>query len=439
MRDNAWTLAARLLDKTLSRGGYSNIVLNAALDNTALPPAEKKLCTALYYGVIERLLTIDHALSGYLKKPLKKLDTPVLQTLRCGMYALLFMDKTPDSAAVNSAVGAVSALGFTSAKGMVNAVLRSFLRDGKKTVLPQDETAALSIKYSVPLWLVKKWKSEYPDELTSLLESTVSAPPLTIRWNPLHPDAEAFFADNGINAQPLALDGAYNIMDAGAIRSVAGYDEGCFHVQDFSSQLCCAALDPQPDETVFDMCSAPGGKAFTIAGMMKNSGRVLAFDLYEKRTGLIKSGAERLGFTCIEARTGDSTVYDPANGQADRVLCDAVCGGLGVIRRKPEIKYKSPDSFDELPQMQYSLLLCASRYVREGGVLVYSTCTLSRAENDSVAKRFLDENPDFCGESFLEELGAPFGGYCATVFPARFGGDGFFIAKFRKKSGGKDV
>lgn len=430
MRDNAWTLAARLLDKTFSKGGYSNIILNTALDAGNLVVHEKKRCTAMYYGAAERLLTLDHVLAGYSKKPLEKLDSLVLQVLRCGLYALLYMDGISDSAAVNEAVSAVSKLGYTSAKPMVNAVLRAFLRDGGKIAYPEDPDAALSVRYSVPLWLVGKWRAEYPEAYEGLLADTVSASPLTVRWNPMHGDASDFFESHAVSAQALPIPGAYNL--SGAVREIAGYAEGRFHVQDLSSQMCCMALAPEEGETIFDMCSAPGGKAFTIAGMMRNKGRVVAFDLHEQRTALIKSGADRLGFSCIEARTADSTVFDPSLGQADRVLCDAVCGGLGVIRRKPEIKYKQSLDFSGLPAIQYSLLKCASKYVKPGGVLLYSTCTLSRAENDEVAEKFLSENPDFSGESFLEEFGNPFGGYSATLFPSHFGGDGFFIAKFRR-------
>lgn len=432
MRDNAWTLAARILDRTLSKGGYSNIVLNSAFEGKNLEAREKKLCTAMYYGVIERLITLDHVLSGYSKRPLNKLDTLVLQTLRCGVYALIFMDGIPDAASVNEAVTAASKLGYTSAKPMVNAILRSFLRDGKTIKYPSDEENALSIRYSVPPWLVSKWKSEYAEDYGALLADTVSNPPLTIRWNSLFSSAEDFFKENNISFQSTIIDGGYNINGGGLVKNLPGHSEGRFHVQDLSSQMCCAALDPQAGETVFDMCSAPGGKAFTIAGMMNNIGRVLAFDLHEKRVGLIKSGAERLGLSCIEAHTADSSVFDKTLGYADRVLCDAVCSGLGVIRRKPEIKYKKPKDFERLPEIQYSLLECASRYVKSGGILLYSTCTLNRAENDMVAERFLSENPDFFGESFLEHLGLPFGGYSASIFPSHFGGDGFFIAKFRR-------
>ncbi len=225
------------------------------------------------------------------------------------------------------------------------------------------------------------------------------------------------------------LDNAYTVICTD-IRSLAAFQNGMFHVQDLSSQLCCAILAPQAGETVLDLCAAPGGKSFTIAERMENTGRVLAFDLHEHRAELIRSGAQRLGLTCIEARTGDASGFDPEMPQADRILCDVPCSGLGVIRRKPEIKYKPLSEFAALPELQYAILENAARYLKTGGTLVYSTCTILKAENEDVVKRFLASHPEFELVP-LTEFGFSEG--CATFSVLYDNCDGFFAARMRKR------
>ncbi len=227
---------------------------------------------------------------------------------------------------------------------------------------------------------------------------------------------------------------ALQISYSGALEQCAAYAEGLFHVQDLSSQLCCAVLGAKPEETVFDLCAAPGGKSFTIAEQMENKGRLLAFDLHENRVRLIKKGASRLGLDCIRAAAADAKCFHDELGLADRVLCDVPCSGLGVIRRKPEIKYRNPADYAALPDVQYEILCNAARYVKPGGMLLYSTCTLSRAENNEVAERFLKEHTDFhAGKlpKYKALAGAEIiGGFQATITPELFNGDGFFLALF---------
>ena len=192
------------------------------------------------------------------------------------------------------------------------------------------------------------------------------------------------------------------------------------------------ALNPQPNDVVLDICSAPGGKTFTIAETMNNSGKVYAFDLHENRVRLISNGAKRLHLTNVISQVGDGSKFNDTLPLADKVLCDVPCSGLGVIRRKPEIKYKNPKDFINLPNIQYKILETSSRYLKVGGELIYSTCTLNRAENDDVIDKFLKENPNFVGVSYLENLGEPFGTYKTTLCPKYFNGDGFFISKIRR-------
>lgn len=219
---------------------------------------------------------------------------------------------------------------------------------------------------------------------------------------------------------------------AGDIEKCAPFRQGLFHVQDISSQLCCLTLRPVVNETVLDVCAAPGGKSFTLAELMGNNGKLYSMDLHDMRVGLIEDGAARLGIKIITAMQNDASKFNGALPQADRVLCDVPCSGFGVIRRKPEIKYKPPEEFAGLPEIQYQILETSARYVKSGGTLVYSTCTLSRAENDDVADRFAASHPEFMPIVQPVPLSAP-GDYKRTYCPDENGGDGFFTASFRRK------
>lgn len=426
-------VCVRLLNQTFAKQSYSNIALDAALRDSSLTPAEKRRCAALYYGVIERKLTLDHVIATYSKKPLAKLDLPVCNVLRCGVYKLLYM-RIPDNAAVNECVALVKKLRFASAAGFVNFTLRQFLRDQKSIAYPKEKFAAWSVRDSAPIWLIRKLCAEYGEEAAqSLLSDAVGKPPITLRRNPLCGTTEAFLASLGkleVTAHPLIPD-CYSVA-GGDVTAVPGFAQGRFHVQDLASQLCCMAVGAQPGETVLDLCAAPGGKSFTIAEHMNGQGTVYAFDLHENRVKLIASGAKRLRLSNVCATVGDATVWNDALPMADRILCDVPCSGIGVIRRKPEIKYKPEGEADGLPAIQARILETAARYLKVGGTLLYSTCTLSRAENDDVVDAFLAAHPNFVGVPYLETLGEPFGGWKTTLLPSQLGSDGFFLAKLKR-------
>ena len=231
--------------------------------------------------------------------------------------------------------------------------------------------------------------------------------------------------------EETVLDGCYKIEN-GDVTKLESFENGLFHVQDIASQLCCHALSPDEGDTVLDVCAAPGGKTFTMAELMNNGGKIFAFDIHEHRVKLIRNGAKRLGITNISAETGNAAVYNEKMPMADKILCDVPCSGLGVIRRKPEIKYKNYEEFERLPEIQYRILETAASYLKKGGELVYSTCTVNPAENGQVIDRFLNEHRNFEGITFLEELGKPFGEYKVTLFPENFNSDGFFISKIKR-------
>lgn len=431
---NARLLAVQLLDKTFQKNGFSNIVLDSALKDSQLSVQDKKFCTAVYYGVLERKITLDHIISQYCRQ-MKKLDSMVVNILRTGIYQILYMDSVPDNSAVDESVKLTRKTGRSRFSGLVNAVLRNFIRDGREIKFPQNRCEMLSVKYSAPSWLVRKFINEYGSDFAlAMLEASVMKPPVNIRLNNLCADEKSLFENSGgfEFVKKDFIENNYELKGSGDVTLIPAFEKGMFHVQDSASQLCCMALNPQKNDIVIDICSAPGGKAFTMAEMMENTGCIYAFDLHEKRVGLIKNGAKRLGIRNIKAQTGDAAVFNDKIPPADKILCDVPCSGLGVIRRKPEIKYKNPDDFKNLPEIQYKILENASKYLKKGGELVYSTCTLNKSENEGVIKKFLQNHPEFKGVSFLTELGEPFSDFAVTLSPQYFYCDGFFISKIMR-------
>lgn len=418
-----------LLLKVEKNSSFSRVALDNTLSKTRdISDIDRRFISALYYGVLERRITLDAVISKYLKRPLEKLNPEIWEILRMGIYQLLYMDSVPDSAAVDESVK-LAKLKNQPASGFVNAVLRNFIRDGKK--LPNN---SLSLEYSCPEWLASMWLRDYGEEVAlSILKSSLGRPPTTVRFNTAKfktSDIISELANDGIEAIPNEfIANCYDLRNCGSAEKLSAYHKGMFHVQDASCQLCASELGAREGETVLDVCSAPGGKAFTIAEIMNDQGRILAFDLHANRAKLITEGAERLGLKIISASTNNAKLFSESIPMADRALCDVPCSGLGVIGRKPEIKYNysSEAVLSQFPIVQYEILKTSSRYVKPGGTLVYSTCTLNRAENDLIAKRFLRENPDFEGCKLSH-----FDDYKATITPAscQYGGDGFFMAKF---------
>lgn len=431
---NPRQIAFQALLKTEKDGAFSNLALDAVLSKSDLDTRDKSFVSNLFYGVIERKITIDYNLSLYLTKPLKKLKPEVLTIMRSGAYQILFMDKVPDSAAVNESIKLSKKNGAAYASGLINAVLRKVSANG--VLLPENVNSAeyLSVKYSCPLWLTEKWSAEYGKEDTvKLLEASLGSADTYVRVNTTKiSDDELIekFAVEGVAAEKTYNENTLKIsLKGNDIEKITAFKEGLFHVQDMASQLCAKALGAVEGDTVFDLCSAPGGKAYTVCEMMNNKGRILCFDIYENRVSLILKGAERLSLSAIEGRVGDASVFNGALGVADKVLCDVPCSGLGIIRRKPEIKYKKEEDLASLPEIQLSIINNASRYVKTGGRLVYSTCTLSKAENEDVCRRFLSSNEGFRAVGVFSEDDDTM----KTLMPHKNESDGFFIACFTRE------
>ncbi len=416
--ESARKLAVTLLLRTFEEGGYSHLLLRQMLAGSGLSPQDKGLCTLLYQGTAARMLTLRYIVSLYSKRQPEKLDAPVRYILYTGLYQLLYCDRIPDSAAVNESVKLTGQFRVKSAAGFVNHVLRQFLRDGKQYPVTADRWHAGMLQYSVPEELLRQvvtergWAFADPFFSDSLLPA-----PCTVRLNTLRASVQDIA---GLHPQACRTAGCYQV-ETSDITGTQAFRKGLLHVQDEASQLCCALLGAKPGETVLDVCAAPGGKSFTIAEQMQDRGQVYAFDIHPQRAELIRKGAERLGLRCIKAGVQDAAEWRADMPRADRILCDVPCSGLGVIRRKPEIRYKPLQTFQELPALQYRILETASQYLKPGGVLVYSTCTILKAEDEAVVERFLTAHPDLTAEKMC-------------LFPDEAHRcDGFFAARIRRR------
>ncbi|MDD7293846.1 MAG: 16S rRNA (cytosine(967)-C(5))-methyltransferase RsmB [Oscillospiraceae bacterium] len=427
-------LAVQLLDQTEQAGSYSNLLLDHALHQVQMEQKEKNLCTVLFYGVLTRRITLDAILAKYSKKPVAKLDRTVRNILHIGLYQILYLQHIPDRAAVDESVKLTKQCRKASAGSFVNAVLRAFLRDEKQIPLPKQKKQALSVQYAAPIWLVELLLQNYGEtEAISFLENALQPPPLTIRRNPLLATEEQLMislATYQIQKHPFVTDAYF--LNGGNIRNCQAFQDGWFHVQDAASQLCCMALGAKAGETVLDVCAAPGGKTCTIAEHMQGTGRVMAFELQPNRVPLIAKAAERLHLQNVTAEQGDATVFRADLPQADRVLCDVPCSGIGVIRRKPEIRDKKPESFADLPKIQGAILENAARYVKVGGTLLYSTCTIRPEENAQVVQQFLSHHEEYVPQPVLPELDGKWKESMVTLLPSDCNSDGFFLAKMQR-------
>lgn len=418
---DARKLAVNALLKVETDGAYSNITLNNVFRQSKATPEEKSLASAIFYGVLERRITLDYILSSCVKKPLKKTAPFTLTMLRAALYQIMYMEKIPNSAAVNEAVKAVKNSRESRNAGFVNAVLRAALRSERK--LPEGNSpAALGIRYSAAEWIAESFVSDYGAETAEiLLGETLKPAPLTVRVNTLKTESAKLASElenRGIPSSAGGIPGLLYLEKGMDVASSDLYKQGLFHVQDSASQKAVSVLSPKPGERLLDICAAPGGKSFTAAQLMENRGEIVACDLYGHRVGLISDSAVRLGLDIIKTAVSDALVYNPSFGLFDCVLCDVPCSGLGVMRRKPEIKYKPADGLDELCEIQYNILCTAAKYLKKGGRILYSTCTLRREENERVVNRFLEEYNVYSKmyeHTFMPHIDKTDGFYCALL------------------------
>lgn len=437
------TAAFGVLLKIEESKAYSNIAVDAAVRENRLSPRDSALLSALVYGVLERRLTLDEIIRQYSKIPLRKIELKTKLILRMGLLQLLFMDKIPDSAAVNESVNLAKRLGLRQSAGFINGILRSVTRAEVKYTLPDKSEGEryLSLKYSVPAELVRLWLNSYGENnAEKLCESLSGRPHISVRVNTLKTNTAALISSlesEGVECREAFLENALLLDKTGSIERLDSFRNGLFHVQDLSSQLCVNILDPKPRHTLHDVCSAPGGKSLTAAQLMKNRGRIFSCDMYPHKLNLIKKSAERLGVDIITPLERDASC-GKALPTADRILCDVPCSGLGVLSRKPEIRYKDNLLDSGLPEIQYKILCRSAEGLCVGGRLVYSTCTLNPEENNRIAERFLAEHPDFRGVklNLPGEVSRAFDekDYEITLMPHSAGTDGFYIAAFTRRA-----
>lgn len=425
------------------QGGWSDGVLKKQLAAAKLDSRDAALATQLCFGVLQNQLLLDFYLSQFSNIALSRMEGKVLQALRLGAYQMLFLDRIPHSAAVNCSVEMTKRLCKNPrAAGMVNGILRSVERnlDHLPAIPNTDPVSYLSILYSHPEWLVKEFCMTLgTEEGAKLLAADNHQPPMTVMVNTLRGTAEQVaqrLTEQRVEVTPHPwLDDCLVLSKTGDLEGLEAFREGLFYVQDPASRLAVEAAEVLPSMRVLDCCAAPGGKSFAAGIAMKNEGELLSCDIHPHKKKLLQAGADRLGLSLLRPMTADGKVFRPEwEGAFDRVLVDAPCSGLGVIRKKPDIRYKDPEPLKGLPEVQRAILDNASRYVRPGGILLYSTCTLLPRENEEVVRWFLEGHKDFKVEAFT--LPGPVGTAAdglVTLLPHRHGTDGFFICRMRRE------
>ena len=432
-------LALSVLTSSAREKSYIDVALKRALDASSLDPREKALASRLCYGLVQNRALLDYYIQPLSSVKLKRMHPVVLDILRLGFYQLTFMDRIPASAAVNTSVELAKKSGNIRAAGLINAIMR---RASSESFCPPDgdSIAELSIRFSHPEWLSALFVETLGAEgAAALLEANNEQPSMCVRLNRLKGGMDgltAALSAAGVEYErhPV-LDDCLLLSHTGDIEALPAFSNGLFAVQDAASQICVLAAGAKPGENVLDACAAPGGKSFYLADIMQNDGTITSCDIYEHKLERIKSGAVRLGVSNIDARLWDAGEYNPEwENKFDFVLADLPCSGLGIIRKKPDIRYKAQDDIKQLPDLQKRLLGNLLRYVKPGGRLIYSTCTLNSDENQGVVSHFLEKHDDFSAGDFEISPEIKSEGGMLTLWPHLHRTDGFFICKMVKKS-----
>ncbi len=416
--------ALKILYEVEKNGAYSDKALKKALPFAELSPQDRAFTTELVYGVIKNKSRIDFIIQTYSSQKLKKLSIWILNAIRIGVYQMIFLDKIPHSAAVNESVTLAKRYGHKASSGFVNGVLRSVSRTGD-VEYPKGQDG-LCIYYSHPAWLVDLICTQYGDaHAKEILIANNINPPVTVRVNTLKTTADGLckaLSEKGVIVTKTSIENIIEIAKFGDISTLDEFKNGLFTVQDAGAYLSARAISPQKNELIIDVCAAPGGKATQMAEMSEDKASILAFDIHPHKIELIQKNAKRLGITSINAQISDATILNNAYiEKADKVLADVPCSGLGIIRKKPDIKWtKTPDDILEIMKMQKKIIEISAKYLKPNGILVYSTCTINKDENEGITKEFIKNNPF----EILEET---------TLLPSENNCDGFYICKMRKE------
>lgn len=426
--------------------GFSHLLLNQEINAKRLNLKDEALFTQIVYGTLERKITLDYYLSEFVD-PRKKVETWVTILLRMSVYQMVYLDKVPDHAVIHEAVEIAKEKGHKGIQGFVNGVLRNIQRKGVADFSKvNDPLERLSIETSYPIWLVEHWVKQYGFEITEeICHATLMKKPIAVRIQPLKASRDIVMQElekEGFEVQASELSKQGIIIRKGNILTSELFKKGMLTIQDQSSMLVGEMIKAEPGMTVLDSCSAPGGKATHIAEKMQNTGIIHAHDIHKKKAKLISEKAETLGLTIIHAEQGDARKlrerYEDAS--FDRILVDAPCSGLGVVGSKPEIKYeKTQEDIDRLQVIQLDILNHVAELLKSDGLMIYSTCTIEKAENEQVVEKFLKLNPNFeIDEEFFKELpeslqtSLGITGYGLQLFPQTHQTDGFFLTRLKK-------
>jgi len=434
-------LAVKILNRVERTDAYLDKLINSELRSGELNDQDKGLLNELVTGVIRWQLKLDWVLNGFYRGNFPKADVNVKNAMRVSLYQLMFLDRIPHHAAVNEAVEFVKRLRNDRYAGIVNGVLRNIIRHLHEIRYPDRSESLehhLSVFYAHPIWMVKRWLERYGEEQTEkLLIANNEKPPLTIRINKIKIQPAEFISlleKEGFEYTPSTfLDYYVQLKGASGMGQLDLFRKGYFSIQDESAGLVGKLLDPQPYERIIDLCAAPGGKSMHVAELMNNTGEVIAVEKYPSRSDLIKNASDRLGLTNVKIVTEDANHFDSAI--ADRVLVDVPCTGLGVLRKKPDIKLKRDVSdIPKLTEVQYSLLEKAASLTKPGGILVYSTCTIEPDENEAIVQRFLENNKNYSLDDPSPFLSKAFitGRKTIETLPHIHNMDGSFAARLKR-------
>jgi len=440
---SAREVALKALIAYRRNGAWPDLALGGLFERYDLPLRDRALAARISNGVIQNMMLCDYYIEYFSSISLKKLEPAVLDILRLSIYQLIYLDKIPPNAAVNEGVALAGKLSNPRAAGFVNAVLRKIASAAKSGALPDvagEATQRLSIQYSHPQWLVRELFEVLESDAVELflIANNSSGVPISAQVNTLLADTDYvldLLISGGVEAQRHEwLDGCIELRGAGNITRLSAFKKGYIYIQDAAARMAVTAAGPRPDDLIIDGCAAPGGKSFAAAIAMKNKGEIIALDINGEKLRRVEQSAKRLGITIIDAMEKDALTPDCALiNKADIVLADVPCSGFGVIRKKPEIRYKSEQDITGLPDIQKQILSSLSQYVKPGGTLLYSTCTVLRRENESVIERFLSENKHFSAEGFSLPGAGRVDSGMITLWPHINGTDGFFICKLRRR------
>lgn len=430
--------AYQVLMRCRKNGAWSEDAISGEIVKCGLDSRDGALCSRIAIGVLQNSDLLDYYISCYCTMPLKKLDPRLLDILRLSAYQLLFMDKIPVSAAVNEGVSLCKKQVNAKASGLCNAVLRRIGENRQNLPKIPNEPSAqyLSIRYSHPLWLVEEMLEQYGYDFTQkALEANNAVPPVYAHANALHDDVNLVQDLAEFGAVLSELPGSVVLSTTAGIAQSEAFKNGDVYIQDMAAKLAALVGDAKPNMTVLDACAAPGGKTVAAAMLMENKGRIISCDIHEKKLRLIRENTERLGISIVETREMDARhPQDDLRGIADLIIADVPCSGLGVIRRRPEIRRKNKEELDKLPEIQMDILEGLAPCLKNGGTLVYSTCTVRSVENELLVKKFLEAHDEFETESFVLPCGiGEVESGMMTFWPHVHGTDGFFVCKLRKR------